>query len=61
MNDKFFRLGTLIIGATAIGLAPIGAIAQSSKLAQNLPASLQSTLTKEIPSIKSKLLLSTLR
>jgi serine protease Do len=32
MNNKFFRLGTSIIGVTVIGLAPISAIAQSSKL-----------------------------
>ncbi|WP_199192484.1 S46 family peptidase [Chlorogloea sp. CCALA 695] len=32
MNNKFFWLGTAIIGTTLIGLAPMGAFAQSPKL-----------------------------
>ena len=57
MNNKFFRLGTAIIGATLIGLVPISAIAEYPKIAQNLTASEQLTLTKEIASKKSKLIL----
>lgn len=55
MNNKFFRLGTVIIGATLIGLAPMGAIAKSPVVAQNLTASKQ--LTKKTQTKHSKLIL----
>ena len=57
MNNKFFCLGTSIIGATVIGLAPISAIAKSPQITQNLQASEQLTLTNKITSNKSKLIL----
>lgn len=57
MNNKFLRLGTSIIGATLVGLAPFGAIAQSPGLAPHLKESEQLALTKETQSKQSQMIL----
>ncbi len=56
MNNKFFRLGTAIVGATVMGLAPCEAISPSFVLAQTLKTSKQLTLTKETQTKQSKLI-----